>query len=68
MIAQGVTIGIKRARAAGKHFGRPKIDPRKEARNQAALKAAKGILKVAAEVGVGSSTIQRIKAEVSAAA
>jgi DNA invertase Pin-like site-specific DNA recombinase len=50
-------------------FGRPKIDPTKEAKVRTALaKGDRGMLKVAAECGVGSGTVQRIKAEMQAAA
>jgi hypothetical protein len=47
------------------HFwlGRPKISPAVEKRIQSELRAGKGILKVAREVGVGTGTVQRIKEE-----
>lgn len=68
MIAQRVAVGIKRARAQGVKFGRPKTDQRVEDRIRRALsKGDKGILKIAGEIGVGSGTVQRIKAEMAAA-
>src|SRR5215510_3887420 len=63
MIVSRVNAGLKRARAKGKTLGRPKIDPSTEAKIKKALaKGDKGLLKVAAEFGVGSGTVQRIKA------
>ena len=63
MIRQRVNAGLKRAVDAGKQLGRPRIDPALERRIQSQLRAGKGILKVAAECGVGSGTVQRIKRE-----
>jgi DNA invertase Pin-like site-specific DNA recombinase len=63
MISQRVAIGIKRARAKGVKFGRPRTDHGTEASIRKALaKGDKGILKIAAEFGIGSGTVQRIKA------
>jgi DNA invertase Pin-like site-specific DNA recombinase len=63
MIRQRVNAGLKRAVEAGKQLGRPRIDPALEKRIQSQLRAGKGILKAAAECGVGSGTVQRIKRE-----
>src|SRR3984885_1760732 len=63
MIRQRVNAGLKRAVDAGKQLGRPRIDPALEKRIQNQLRAGKGMLKVAAECGVGSGTVQRIKRE-----
>jgi DNA invertase Pin-like site-specific DNA recombinase len=63
MIRQRVNAGLKRAVEAGKQLGRPRIDPALEKRIQSQLRAGKGMLKVAAECGVGSGTVQRIKHE-----
>src|SRR5499425_556336 len=63
MIRQRVNAGLKRAVAAGKQLGRPKIGPALEKRIQSHLRAGKGILKVAREVGVGTGTVQRIARE-----
>jgi len=63
MIVSRVNAGLKRARANGKILGRPKIAASIEASIRKALaKEDKGILKIAAEFGVGSGTVQRIKA------
>ena len=63
MIKQRINAGLKRAVDAGKQLGRPRIDPVLEKRIQSQLRAGKGMLKVAAECGVGSGTVQRIKRE-----
>jgi len=64
MIVSRVNAGLKRARANGKTLGRPKIAASTEASIRKALaRADRGMLKIAAEFGVGSGTVQRIKAE-----
>lgn len=67
-----INAGIARARAhgtrSGKAIGRPKTTAQREDAIRAALASGKGILKTAREIGVGSSVVQRIKAEMDAAA
>ncbi len=63
MIRQRVNAGLQRAVEAGKQLGRPRIDPAIEKRIQSQLRAGKGMLKIAIELGVGSGTVQRIKRE-----
>jgi DNA invertase Pin-like site-specific DNA recombinase len=63
MIRQRINVGLKRAKAAGKQLGRPRIDPALEKRIQSQLRGGKDMLKIAAELGVGSGTVQRIKRE-----
>jgi DNA invertase Pin-like site-specific DNA recombinase len=63
MIRQRVNAGLKRAVEAGKTLGRPRVSAAIEKRVQAQLRAGKGILKVARELGVGTGTVQRIKEE-----
>ena len=63
MIRQRINTGLKRAVDAGTQLGRPRIDPALEKRIQSQLRAGKGMLKVAAECGVGSGTVQRIARE-----
>jgi DNA invertase Pin-like site-specific DNA recombinase len=63
MIRQRVHAGLKRAVEAGNTLGRPRISAAVEKRIQAQLRAGKGILKVAREVGVGTGTVQRIAQE-----
>jgi DNA invertase Pin-like site-specific DNA recombinase len=60
MIRQRVHAGLKRAVEAGKVLGRPRISAAVEKRIRDHLRAGKGILKVAHEVGVGHGTVQRI--------
>lgn len=63
MIRERVNSGLARAKAQGKTLGRPKIDEATEAAIAKALKAGgKGLHKVAAQFGVGTGTVQRIKA------
>jgi DNA invertase Pin-like site-specific DNA recombinase len=60
MIRQRVHAGLKRAVEAGKVLGRPRISAAVEKRIRDHLRAGKGILKVAHEVGVGHGTVQRV--------
>jgi DNA invertase Pin-like site-specific DNA recombinase len=67
MIVARVHAGLKRARKEGKRLGRPSIDPAVESKIKAALaKGDAGMLKIADKYGVGSGTVQRIKAEMAA--
>ena len=62
MIQERIRAGVARARAQGKRLGRPRIDDRMEHRIRAALaKGDRGILRIAADLGVGSGTVQRTK-------
>lgn len=66
MIRQRVHAGLKRAKEQGKRLGRPTIDATTERRIQSHLRKGTGILKVAGICGVGTGTVQRIKAEMRA--
>jgi DNA invertase Pin-like site-specific DNA recombinase len=69
MIVERVNAGLKRAKAAGQVLGRPRIAASTETNIRKALaKGDRGILKIASEFGVGSGTVQRIKAEMATAA
>ena len=69
MIVQRVNAGLARARANGVTLGRPKIDKQiEEAIRKAIAKGDKGKHKIAAECGVGSGTVARIRAEMEASA
>lgn len=72
MIQERVRAGIKRAQKhgtkTGNPFGRPKIDPKIEDRIRKRLAAGTGMLKVAKELGVGVSTVVRVKRELGNAA
>jgi DNA invertase Pin-like site-specific DNA recombinase len=60
MIRQRVLAGLKRAVEKGSILGRPKISAELERRIQAELRAGKGILATAREIGVGTGTVHRI--------
>jgi DNA invertase Pin-like site-specific DNA recombinase len=80
MIVSRVKAGMDRAKAeqdAGKVrrgtdgrirkvIGRPKLKPQIESAIRDHLKAGVGMLRIAAEVGVGSGTVQRVKREMTA--
>src|SRR4051794_24484966 len=64
MIQQRVNAGLARTADEGTKLGRPAIDPKTEQGIRDALAAGTmGMLKIAAAFGVGSGTVQRIKAE-----
>jgi DNA invertase Pin-like site-specific DNA recombinase len=65
MIRQRVKAGLRRAVEQGKQLGRPRVSRDVEKRIQSHLRKGMGILKVASELGVGTSTVQRIKQEMS---
>jgi DNA invertase Pin-like site-specific DNA recombinase len=62
MIIGRVNAGLARARAQGKTLGRPKVDASVEKAVRALRAKGNGIRKVAAELGIGVSTVQRIEA------
>jgi DNA invertase Pin-like site-specific DNA recombinase len=68
MFRERLMVGLARVRAEGKKLGRPKVSSRKEAAIRARLTAGDGMLYVAKTLGVGVSTVQRVKAELSAVA
>jgi DNA invertase Pin-like site-specific DNA recombinase len=63
MIRQRVKLGLKRAVANGKHLGRPQIAGELVRKAQRELRKGKGILAVAAQLGLGTGTVHRIKRE-----
>jgi DNA invertase Pin-like site-specific DNA recombinase len=65
MIQERVRAGLARAKEEGKRLGRPKVDPETEDAIRKALrrKPRPGILRIAKELGIGTSTVQRIAAE-----
>ena len=59
--------GLARAKAAGKTFGRPKIDEAIETKIRKALRVGDmGMRRIAVEFGVGTGTVQRIAQEMRA--
>ena len=63
MLRSRVLAGLDRVRQQGKKLGRPKTSPKVHTPSGTHLSAGNGILKVAALVGVGSGTVQRVKRE-----
>jgi DNA invertase Pin-like site-specific DNA recombinase len=71
MIQERVRAGLRRAKAqgtkSGKPCGRPKVEaPTEEAIWKALAKGGIGVRKIAVTLGVGTGTVQRIKAELTA--
>ena len=65
LIAERVKAGMARAKAQGKHVGRPRIPAEKEAAIRRELLAGRSLQSTIKAHGVGSKTGQRIKAELS---
>ena len=63
LIAERVKAGMARAKAQGKHVGRPRIPAEKEAAIRRDLLAGRSLRGTIKAHGVGSKTVQRIKAE-----
>jgi DNA invertase Pin-like site-specific DNA recombinase len=66
MIRSRVNAGLDRARARGVKLGRPRVPGTVERAIRDRIGAGEGMLKVARGLGVGVSTVQRIKAEMGA--
>jgi len=62
MIVERVRAGLKRAKAEGKVFGRPRVGQDVEAKVLALRKAGHGIIYIAKELGIGNGTVSRIVA------
>ena len=63
IIRERINAGLARAKANGKKLGRPKVDDSVEqAIRQALERADKGMRKIAREMGVGVSVVQRVAA------
>jgi DNA invertase Pin-like site-specific DNA recombinase len=63
MIRERVMAGLERAKALCVALGRPKVARKVETAIRTRLARGEGILKVAKGLGVGVSTVQRIKHE-----
>lgn len=63
MIRERVKAGLARAAISGRKGGRPRIDDSKEAQIRESLSKGTGIRRIAADLGVGVSVVQRIKAD-----
>ena len=60
IIKERVNAGLARAREKGVTLGRPRIDPDVEKRIQLLRAKGYGILKIARELGIGTSAVQRV--------
>ena len=63
MIQERVKAGLKRAKAQGKTLGRPKVSRKVEAAVIAARADGTGKRKIAKQMGIGVSTVNRVIAE-----
>jgi DNA invertase Pin-like site-specific DNA recombinase len=63
MIRSRVNAGLDRARARGVRLGRPKVGRKVEDAIRSHLALGHGMLKVAKELRVGVSTVQRVRAD-----
>jgi DNA invertase Pin-like site-specific DNA recombinase len=61
MIRERVKAGLARAAANGRKGGRPRIDAGREAEIRTRLTQGTGVRKIASDLGVGVSVVQRIK-------
>ena len=60
MISERVKSGLARAKSNGKTLGRPKVSGEVEEQILALREQGLGILKIGKELGVGTSTVQRV--------
>lgn len=67
MIKERVRAGLQRAQAQGKVLGRPKVTSDIEEAICKARDTGKGMIKIAKELGVGVSTVQRVLREAASA-
>ena len=65
MIQERVRAGLARARAEGKHLGRPRIDESTETAVRAALRRKDSYRVIAADYGISLGTVQRVAGELS---
>jgi DNA invertase Pin-like site-specific DNA recombinase len=63
MLVDRVKAGLARARAAGKHLGRPRLPDEVITRIRHELEAGRGIHSTAKRLGVGVGSVQRVRAE-----
>ena len=57
-----ITAGLARARREGKRLGRPTVDSQIESRIRDLRKKGHGMLRIGRELGIGTSTVQRVVA------
>lgn len=63
MLVERVQAGLRRASAQGKRLGRPRVSEKVEHAIRRELAKGRGIHTVAKAVGVGTGTVQRVRAE-----
>ena len=63
MISERVKSGLARAKSNGKTLGRPKVSDEVEGQIRELRSEGKGILAIAKELGIGTSTVQRVVAQ-----
>jgi DNA invertase Pin-like site-specific DNA recombinase len=63
MLVDRVKAGLARARASGKHLGRPRLPEEVVTRIRHELEGGRGIHSTAKRLGVGVGSVQRVKAE-----
>ena len=68
MIRERVLAGLQRARKAGRRLGRPSVGAEIEQAVRKRLQAGAGMVRVARELGVGNSVVERVRREMLAAA
>jgi DNA invertase Pin-like site-specific DNA recombinase len=66
MIRERVMAALERAKKQGATLGRPKVGRKVENAIRARLRTGEGALRVAKRLGLGVSTVQRIKQEAAA--
>ena len=60
MIVERVRAGLKRAKEEGKKLGRPRVSQEVEAKVLKLRRQGNGMRRIARELGIGNSTVQRI--------
>jgi DNA invertase Pin-like site-specific DNA recombinase len=63
IIRERINAGLARARKEGKKLGRPRVAEHIEQAVREARAAGKGILRIGRELGIGTSTVQRVLAD-----
>lgn len=58
-----INAGLARARKQGKRLGRPTVGLKVETRIRALRKEGHGMLRIAQQLGIGTSTVQRVLAQ-----
>ena len=60
MISERVKAGLARTKAKGTKLGRPTVSPDTEGRIRELRSKGMGILRIGSELGIGTSTVQRV--------